>query len=479
MHNEGGQFSRVKAAAAVWGGPLDRRRSAMSNRERRNPRRPRTQRGGSGGRGRRISAADIDRSVLDRNALRVISRLQGAGFEAYFVGGCVRDLLIGRVPMDFDVATNADPRQIRSLFRNCRIIGRRFRLVHVYYGDEIIETSTFRREPSDHSSDEGDDLLILEDNEFGTAAQDARRRDFTVNGLFLDPTRHEVIDYVDGLSDLESRELRTIGEPIVRLAEDPVRILRAVKFATRLDFRIADDTWDAMTKLAAHLSRAAAPRVLEEVLRLMRSGTSLGAFKMLRACRVLRVIIPELDEYLGPRRGAGDATRRRAETFWRLLEALDSEVHQGYRPSTAVSVAVLFVLIVERECDPETRSLSGEPGDVRSVCWEVMEPVTRAARLSRREFGRARRIIASQEKFTQAPSRRFSPLLFARMEEFPEALDLFGLRVEARGMGWDIFEGWQDRYERSLRATPEELEEERRRTHSRRRRRRRRRKPRG
>jgi hypothetical protein len=149
-------------------------------------------------------------------------------------------------------------------------------------------------------------------------------------------------------------------------------------------------------------------------------------------------------------------------------------VHQGYEPTTAVCLAVIFCDVIERQADPETRSLPGEPGEVGEVGWEVLEPLAAAARLSRREFGRARRIIACQGRFTQGPTKRFSPLLFARTEEFPEALDLFGLRVEARGMGWDIFEGWQDRYERALRASPEELEEERRRTRRRRRRRRRR-----
>ena len=150
-------------------------------------------------------------------------------------------------------------------------------------------------------------------------------------------------------------------------------------------------------------------------------------------------------------------------------------MHQGYEPTTAVCIAVLFVLIVEREADPETRTLPGDAQDLPEVCWEVLEPLSAAARLSRRDFSRARRIIAAQRRFTQPPSKRFSPLLFARTEDFPEALDLFGLRVEARGKGWDIFEGWQDRHERAQRATEEELETERRRTRRRRRRRSRRR----
>ena len=234
---------------------------------------------------------------LGQNALRVISKLQHSGHEAYLVGGCVRDLLIGRAPKDFDVATSARPRQAKRLFRNGRIIGRRFRLVHVGYGDDIVETATFRQEPAENPSG-GSDLLIVEDNEYGTAAEDALRRDFTVNALFLDPFGGEILDYVGGMEDLDARVLRTIGDPRRRLPEDPVRILRAIKFSTRLDFRIAESTWKAMTECASDLEHSAAPRVLEEILRLLRSGTALGAFQKLRSCTALAPIFPTLDRHL-------------------------------------------------------------------------------------------------------------------------------------------------------------------------------------
>ena len=247
----------------------------------------------------RVGADDIDRDALDKHALRVVERLQDHGHAAFFVGGCVRDLLIGRVPKDFDVATSARPRDVSRLFGNGRIIGRRFKLVHIRYGTKIIETATFRAEPREAAGD--GDLLIREDNEYGTAGEDARRRDFTVNGLFLDPTSDEILDYVHGLEDLDDRVLRTIGDPFVRLAEDPVRIMRAIKFATRLDFHIHQDTWDAMCEQAAQLERSAPPRVLEEILRLVRSGSALGAFRMMRDCGALEVLLPDLADYLGPR----------------------------------------------------------------------------------------------------------------------------------------------------------------------------------
>jgi len=429
-----------------------------------------------------VNANSIDRGALDQDALRVVSRLTRQGYEAYLVGGCVRDLLIGRRPKDFDVATSAHPRQIKRLFHNGRIIGRRFRLVHIHCGSQIIETATFRRDPESRAPGEGEPeeegeerglehLLITEDNEYGTAEEDARRRDFTVNALFLDPVRNEIIDYVEGLRDLEAGLLRTIGDPKVRIAEDPVRILRAVKFATRLGLRIDEPTWDAMAELAPALSRSSAPRVVEEILKLLRSGSSLGALRMLRALGGLRVILPMVDAYLGDPENAADTER--ANLFWRLLEALDNDVHQGYVPSNAVCLALLALRTIEREADPRTRTLGGEPKSLEQVASEVLEPLAQQARLGRRDCSRATRLILLQPRFTQPTSRRFRPLLFVKSEEFPEALELFRIRTLARGQGWDVYEGWLERQQAAGVASPEELAAERKQSKPRRRRRRR------
>lgn len=434
----------------------------------------------------------IPRARLDQDALRVISRLQRNGYEAYLVGGCVRDLLIGRVPKDFDVATSAHPRQIKRLFRNARIIGRRFRLAHLTYGNHIVETATFRRDPDLSAPEEGgdeppegaldetregtaegaleaspEDLLITQDNVFGTAEQDARRRDFTINALFYDPTRSVIHDFVGGLADLEDGVLRTIGDPHVRMAEDPVRILRAVKFATRLSFRIDERTWDAMTALAPQLARSAPPRVLEEVLRLLRSGTALGALRMLRACGALRVVLPEVDLFLGEREDP--AAAERADSLWRLLEALDNDVHAGFVPTTPLCLAILYLRIIEVEVDLTAGLAPGPaagtgPGalDVLAVAARVLEPVAQSSRIARRDYARAVRILDRQRRFTMPASRRFRPLLFVLSEEFPEALDLFRLRSAARGQGWDLYEGWRSRRELALAAPQAEVDSERR-----------------
>src|SRR5262245_36386306 len=198
--------------------------------------------------GSTITMPALDRAFIDPDADRVVRRLARHSFKAYLVGGCVRDLLLGRKPKDFDVATSATPNEIRALFRNCRIIGRRFRLAHVFFGSKIIETSTFRANPRDDDDGDGGDLLIRRDNVFGNETEDARRRDFTINGLFYDVEKEEVIDHVGGLADLDARLIRTIGDPDIRFQEDPIRMLRAIKFAARIDFNLEPATYRALLR---------------------------------------------------------------------------------------------------------------------------------------------------------------------------------------------------------------------------------------
>jgi len=233
----------------------------------------------------------LDRTAIDPDADRVVRKLTRAGYKAYLVGGCVRDLLVGRTPKDFDVATSATPNEIRATFRNSRIIGRRFRLAHVFFGSKIIETATFRanpREEDDH------DLLIRRDNVFGTEAEDAKRRDFTINGLFYDVEREEVIDHVGGLADLDARLVRTIGDPDIRFQEDPVRMLRAIKFAARLNFGFEPATWRALLRWRSEISKCAPPRLLEEMHRLLRGGAARRSFELLVETGTLAVLSPYL-----------------------------------------------------------------------------------------------------------------------------------------------------------------------------------------
>ena len=279
------------------------------------------------------SEHSISRRDIDPDALKVLYRLNEHGYTAYLVGGSVRDLLLGRKPKDFDIGTSAHPPQVKKLFRNCWIIGRRFRLAHVKFGSKTIEVATFRRQvdPADLPSDEpavdealdatpeislgpdatleeqvrsegthlakvrAHDRLIHRDNVFGTPEEDAFRRDFTINALFYDIGTYSIIDFVGGLQDLEHRLIRSIGDPGVRFLEDPVRMMRAVVFAARLDFEIDQPILDAIDTHRHEIGKAAPPRLVEEYFKILRSGYAEMSFRMLQETGLLREITPELD----------------------------------------------------------------------------------------------------------------------------------------------------------------------------------------
>lgn len=277
----------------------------------------------------------ISRRDVDPDALKVLYRLHEHNYVAYLVGGSVRDLLLKRRPKDFDIGTSAHPHQVKKLFRNCWIIGRRFRLAHVKYGTKTIEVATFRRHmpASDVTpeSDEGvaedagpvgreqeiarpvqrraEDHLIHRDNTYGTPEEDAFRRDFTVNALFYDIGTFSIIDYVGGLKDLDARVIRCIGDPEVRFLEDPVRMLRAVVLAARLQFSIDEPVLEAIAAHRHEIAKSAPPRLLEEYYKILRSGHAEEAFKQLRGTGLLKAITPELS-------GA-------SEPVWRSIAALD------------------------------------------------------------------------------------------------------------------------------------------------------------
>jgi Poly A polymerase head domain/Probable RNA and SrmB- binding site of polymerase A len=237
----------------------------------------------------------LSRRNIDADALKVLYRLKNHDYVAYLVGGGVRDLLLGRKPKDFDIGTSANPQQVKRLFKNCFIIGRRFRLCHVRFGKKVVEVSTFRRQAE---AEEGD-TLIRRDNVFGTPEEDAFRRDFTVNALFYDIATFSVIDYVDGLPDLEARVIRTIGDPGVRLREDPVRMLRAVALASRLEFTIDRDTVEAIRFLRSEIVKSSPARILDEFYKILRQGASRRTFQSLHETGLLAYLLPEADRAIG------------------------------------------------------------------------------------------------------------------------------------------------------------------------------------
>lgn len=249
---------------------------------------------------------NVSRSRIQQTALRVLYRLKEAGYQAYLVGGGVRDMLLGREPKDFDVVTDARPEEIKAQFQSCRLIGRRFRLAHVRYGRDIIEVATFRALPSEEEGAEinGDvshteDGRILRDNIYGTIEEDAWRRDFTVNALYYNVADFSLVDYTGGMEDLRAGVMRVIGDPATRYREDPVRMLRAVRFAAKLGFRVHPDSEAPLGAMGPLLKDISSARLYEEVLKLFLSGCALQTFEYLRRYDLFRYLFPDTDACLG------------------------------------------------------------------------------------------------------------------------------------------------------------------------------------
>jgi poly(A) polymerase len=377
---------------------------------------------------------------LDPEALKVIARLRHMHRQAYLVGGCVRDLLVGHTPKDFDVATDAHPGEVRAIFRNCRLIGRRFRLAHVYFrGGKVIEVATFRKNPGDVAEDvdaEGD-LLITRDNVFGTAEEDAVRRDFTVNGLFYDVAAGEVIDYVGGRADLESHRIHTIGDPEIRIREDPVRTLRAVRFAARLGFTIAPDTFEAMRRHAGELARCAPARVLEETFKILRCGGAARAFELLRACGALPMLLPAL----GAAAEGWDEQRRRS--FSAHLTALDRLARSGADVSEAVLLASLVMHLGEGRTPavPADSTPAAARGSAREAD-ELLASLVSTSRLPRRVAERVRLALSAQRHLREPPRGKRARKL-AGHSYFVDALQLLEISVQATGQGGELLEQWR------------------------------------
>ena len=277
----------------------------------------------------------ISRRDIDPNVLKVLYRLINAGHLAYLVGGGVRDLMLGRRPKDFDVATSAHPQQVRDLFRNSRLIGRRFRLVHVFFGPHNVEVATFRRLSEELSGP--DDPLIRLDNTFGTPQEDAFRRDFTVNALFYDPATFHVIDYTGGVDDLGARLIRTIGDPETRMREDPVRMLRAARFAAKLDFAIEPATRAAIERHRHDLLKASMPRLVEETYRTLGQGAAGRAACLMEELGLLEPLLPFLSQHLKASSGSG----AQPSTISHMI-ALGQLIDEGFAADHAFVLGAMF-----------------------------------------------------------------------------------------------------------------------------------------
>lgn len=286
---------------------------------------------------------EISRRNIDPDAVKILYRLNRAGFKAYLVGGGVRDLLLGKKPKDFDIATDAVPRDIKSLFRNSRVIGRRYKLVHIFFaGGKNIEVSTFR--DIGVPADPGEVLdtsapIVTRENTYGTEATDAVRRDLTINGIFYDISSFSIIDYIGGVRDLKQKVIRIIGDPDIRFIEDPVRMLRVARHAARNDFTIDDRTRQSVIKNFHLIARASPVRVFDELKKDFAYGHSLKTFRLLAELRLLEPLIPELMQKDG-------VLLSDVSEFSRCLGRLDTLVRSGLTPGSA-AVLALFLLFIQ------------------------------------------------------------------------------------------------------------------------------------
>lgn len=376
----------------------------------------------------------VSRRLIPENVLKVLYRLHRSGYNSYLCGGSVRDLLMSREPKDFDIATDAHPGDIRRLFRNSRIIGRRFRLVHVLFQDRVVEVSTFRKDP--HERSEVEDLLVTDDNTFGNPAEDARRRDFTINGLFYNIADFTVIDYVGGLRDLQRKLVRVIGNPDVRFREDPVRMMRAVEFASRLNFTIEPETYRAIVEHRLEILKASPARVSEEILELLRRGWSQGAFRLLSETHLLEPLFPELQRVVA----SGEAAY-----FWKMLEVLDRTVNAGRTISDAVLFSVLLLPYVMSQIEDEERrrDVRMRTGEVLLYIRELTQPIS--ARMSfppgtRHQIEQA---LETLWRLLEPPGEKRSMWRFTFREPFNDALALLELYALSSRRHVQAYTQWQ------------------------------------
>ncbi|QDG36364.1 polynucleotide adenylyltransferase PcnB [Alteromonas mediterranea] len=305
----------------------------------------------------------ISREDISANALKVMYRLNGAGFESYLVGGCVRDILMGHEPKDFDVATNATPEQIKGLFKNCRLIGRRFRLAHIVFGREIIEVATFRGHHQESDEDENVPKAkvvakrdshgqLVRDNVFGSIEEDAERRDFTFNAMYYSVADFTVTDFANGLAAIEKREVELIGDPETRYREDPVRMLRAVRFAVKLGMRIEEKTAEPIKPLANLLQNIPPARLFEETLKLFLSGKGEETFLMLHEYGLIEPLFPQLAPFLK------DENSREMQFVRRVLANTDERINSNQR----VTPAFLYAALLWYPVEEQSQRLQSESG---------------------------------------------------------------------------------------------------------------------
>jgi len=380
---------------------------------------------------------NISRAQISEHALKVLYRLQKEGFDAYLVGGCVRDLLLGREPKDFDVVTNADPDQVRKVFRNCRLIGRRFRLAHVHFGREIIEVATFRGAGEEQNDKQvlNKEGRLLRDNVYGTIEEDVWRRDFTVNALYYNIKDFSVVDYVGGMADHKTGTLKLIGDPEMRFREDPVRMLRAVRFAVKLGFKLDSDCEKAIHNDVQLLAGIPSARLYDEAIKLFLSGYALQTFEMLRHYGLFQVLFPATENSL--------AVEESGFPRLLLIKALENSDKRIAEGKTVTAYFLLAAFLWE-----PVRMLAQEKmaqGEIEFVAYqdaasEVIARQIRSTALPRHISMAMREVWNIQPKFKARIGSKPSRLI--GHPRFRAGYDFLVLRAETGGVDPELAEWW-------------------------------------
>jgi poly(A) polymerase len=373
----------------------------------------------------------ISLEAIDSDALRCVETLQRAGHLAYIVGGGVRDLLLNQRPKDYDISTSAKPEEIKDLFRShCLLIGRRFRLAHIRYGKKVMEVSTFR------SGSNESDQLILRDNEWGSPEQDALRRDFTINGLFYDPSNQVVIDYVKGYPDIQKKYLRTIGQPFLRFKQDPVRMIRLIKFQARFGFEIDPDAKVALAECRLEIMKSSQARIFEELLRMLESGAAETFIRLMNEHGFLEHLMPPLATILEHPGGAD---------IYAYLQEIDtrSDLDRGILLSCLIFPFLqqhLQTHFIDRGKSPHLGEIHQETHNVISTIFQPFFVLPRKLRM------KIVSIMTAQFRMTPFEKRHKHRIRIPRDPDFPLALEFLDLRTCLEPALKTTWEEWQDAY---------------------------------
>ncbi|WP_338031923.1 polynucleotide adenylyltransferase PcnB [Cedecea colo] len=371
----------------------------------------------------------ISRKDISENALKVLYRLNKAGYEAYLVGGGVRDLLLGKKPKDFDVTTSATPDQVRKLFRNCRLVGRRFRLAHVMFGPEIIEVATFRGHHEEQKADRqtsqtGQNGMLLRDNIFGSIEEDAQRRDFTINSLYYSVADFSVRDYVGGLRDLRNGVIRLIGDPETRYREDPVRMLRAVRFAAKLNMSISPETGEPIPRLATLINDVPPARLFEESLKLLQAGHGYATYELLREYQLFQPLFPIITRNFTEQ---GDSPMEHMVA--RVLKNTDNRIQNDMRVNPAFLFSAMFWYPQLEMAQKLTQESGLAYMDAFALAMnEVLDEACRALAIPKRITTLVRDIWSLQLRLSRRQGKRAWKLM--EHPKFRAAYDLLALRAE-------------------------------------------------